>query len=178
VTSVRCLVVMGLQLSSGSCTVLLACGQPGTVAAERPRLRDRLAAHWLAGRLDRALAEGVSPESSARLALRAQRLTEPDRRWSIASALRRVIREADEDRPRLGRMMPVRPDRGTVREASEQLNVLADTLDDPGPVAAHGVAQAWLLITDGAGPLYDPAAGQSLSVRAAQATRQLRPWAA
>ena len=177
-TSVTLLLVMGLQLNTSSCTVLLTCGQPGTVAAERPRLRDRLAAQWLAHRLDRALAEGASPESSAPLALRAQRLTEPDRRWSIASGLRRIMREADEDRPRLGRMMPVRPNPGTVRQASEELNVLADTLDDPGPVAAHGVAQAWLLITDGTGPLYHPGAGESLSVRATRATRQLRPWAA
>jgi hypothetical protein len=169
---------MRLQLNTGSCTVLLACGQPETVAVERPRLRDRVAAHWLARRLDRALAEGVSPESSASLALRAQRLTEADRRWSIAGALRRIIREADEDRPRLGRMVPVRPNPGTVREASHELNELADTLADPGPVSAHGVAQAWLLITDGTGPLYHPGTGESLSVRAAQAARQLRPWAA
>jgi hypothetical protein len=148
------------------------------VAAEHPRLRDRLAAQWLAPQLDRALAEGVSPEGSAPLALRAQRLTEPDRRWSIAGALRRIVREADEDRPRLGRMMPVRPNPGTVRAASEELNELADTLDDPGPVAAHGVAQAWLLITDGTGPLYHPDSSRSLSARAAQAARQLRPWAA
>jgi hypothetical protein len=148
------------------------------VAAERPRLRDHLAAQWGARRLDRALAEGVSPETNTRLALRAQRLTEPDRRWSIAGALRRVIREAEEDRPRLGRMMPVRPDAGSVRAASEELNELADTLDDPGPVAAHGVAQAWLLITDGTGPLYHPGSSAQLSARAARAARQLRPWAA
>ncbi|HTX11711.1 MAG TPA: hypothetical protein VME22_24020 [Solirubrobacteraceae bacterium] len=168
---------MRLQLTNQTSTVLLACGRPGTLAAERPRLRDRLAAQWGARRLDRALAEGVSPEANTRLALRAQRLTEPDRRWSIAGALRRIIREADQDRLRLGRMMPVRPDPGTVRAASHELNALADTLDDPGPVAAHGVAQAWLLITDGTGPLYHAGTGDSLSVRAAQAARQLRPWA-
>jgi hypothetical protein len=176
-TSVTLLVVMRLQLNTNTSTVLLACGQAGTVAAERPRLRDRVAAHWLARRLDRALAEGVSPESSAPLALRAHRLTEPDRRWSIAGALRRIVREAEEDRPRLGRMMPVRPHPATVRAASDELNELADTLDDPGPVAAHGVAQAWLLITDGTGPLYHPGTSDSLSLRAAQAARQLRPWA-
>jgi hypothetical protein len=178
VTSVTLLLVMRLELNSGSCTVMLSGGQPETVAVEQPRMRDRVAAQWLARRLDRALAEGVSPESSAPLALRAQRLTEPDRRWSIAGALRRIIREADEDGPRLGRMMPVRPNPGTVREASQELNELADTLDDPGPVAAHGVAQAWLLITDGAGPLYHPGTGEPLSARAAQARQQLRPWAA
>jgi hypothetical protein len=177
-TSVTWLPVMRIQLTNNCTTVLLACGPAGAVAAERPRLRDRLAAQWGAHRLDRALAEGVSPETNTRLALRAQRLTEPDRRWSIAGALRRVIREAEEDRPRLGRMMPVRPDPSSVRAASDELNALADTLDDPGPVAAHGVAQAWLLITDGTGPLYHPGSSEQLSARAARAARQLRPWAA
>ncbi len=177
-TSVSSLVVMRIQLSNNSSTVLLACGQAGAVAAERPRLRDRLAAQWGARRLDRALAEGVSPETNTRLALRARRLTEPDRRWSIAGALRRVIREAEEDRPRLGRVMPVRPNSGTVKAATSELNELADTLDDPGPVTAHGVAQAWLLITDGTGPLYHPGSSEQLSARAARAARQLRPWAA
>jgi hypothetical protein len=177
-TSVESLLVMRLQLNNNASTVLLACGQVGNVAAERPRLRDRLVAQWLPRRLDRALADGVSPEASIPLALRAHRLTEPDRRWSIAGALRRIIREAEEDRPRLGRMMPVRPDPGTVRAASEELSELADTLDDPGPVAAYGVAQAWLLITDGTGPLFHPGNGPSLSARAADAARQLRPWAA
>jgi hypothetical protein len=177
-TTVPFMLVMRIQLSNNSSTVLLACGQAGAVAAERPRLRDRLATKWDARRLDRALAEGVSPETNTRLALRAQRLTEPDRRWSIAGALRRIVHDAQEGGPRLGRMMPVRPNPGTVKAATHELNELADTLDDPGPVTAHGVAQAWLLITDGTGPLYHPGSSEQLSARAARAVRQLRPWAA
>jgi hypothetical protein len=175
VTSVSCLVVMSIQLYHRS-TVLLARGGDGLVVAERPRVRDRLATHWRARRLDRALADGVPPEASAALALRAQRLTEPDRRWSIAGALRRVVSEADEDhRPTLGR---VRPNPRAVKAASEELNRLADTLDDPGPVAAHGVAQAWILLTDGTGPLYNPTSCAALAARVAQAAKQARPWAA
>jgi hypothetical protein len=45
-------------------------------------------------------------------------------------------------------------------------------------VAAGGAAQAWLLLTDGTGPLYRPGSGELLSIRAAQAARQLRPWTA
>jgi hypothetical protein len=175
-TGVRWLVVMMAHIDKHSSTVLLACGGGGALAAEHPRLRDRLAAQWGARRLDRALAEGVTPETSASLALRARRLTEPDRRWSMAGALRRIVREAERGgRPRLGR---VTPNPRVVTAASEELNVLADTLDDPGPVAAHGVAQAWLLLTDGTGPLYNPQSREPLSVRAAQAAQQLRPWAA
>lgn len=175
-TGVECLLVMNTTFYTQTQTVLLACGSPGTIVAERPRLRDRLAAHWRSRRLDRALAQGIAPETSAALALRAQRLTEPDRRWTIAGALRRIVRDVETDRARrLGR---VAPDPQAVKAASDELNELADTLADPGPVAAHGVAQAWLLLTDGTGPLYHTRRGEPLSDRAAQAAQHLRPWAA
>jgi hypothetical protein len=146
------------------------------VVARRPRLRDRLAARWRARRLDRALAGGTPPEANAALALRAQRLTEPDRRGSIADALRRILREAHEGcRPRAGRVVP---SRAWVTAAREELSLLADTLDDPGPVTAGGVAQAWMLLTDGTGPLYNPYNSTTLRVGAARAARELRPWPA
>ncbi len=141
-------------------------------------MRDHLAARWRAHRLDLALADGVSPEASTALALRAQRLTEPDRRWSIAGALRRIVGEAEAGRCRRRALGRVAPNARAVQEAREALALLADTLADPGPVAAHGVAQAWLLVTDGTGPLYNPHSRVSLWARAAQAASQLRPWAA
>ena len=166
---------MNTSLYTRTPTVLVACGRPGTVVGEPPSLRDRLAAQWHARRLDRALAQGIEPETSAALALRAQRLTEPDRRWTIAGALRRIIRDVEAGRrPRLGR---VPPDSQAVMAASDDLTELADTLVDPGPVTAHGVAQAWLLLTDGTGPLYNPRSSDRLTARAAQAARHLRPWA-
>ena len=112
--------------------------------------------------------------STSLLALRAERLTEPDWRWSIAGALRRVLREANADRrQRLGR---VTPDRRAVKSAATELHRLADTLEDPGPVAAQGVARAWLLLTDGTGPLYNVRSRTSLCASAARAARDLRPW--
>jgi hypothetical protein len=157
-------------------SVVVAAGRDGRVVVERPRLRDRLATHWRARGLDRDLADGVPPEASAALALRAQRLTEPEWRWSMAGALRRLVREANVDRrQRLGR---VTPDLRAVRSATEELNRLADTLDDPGPVAAQGVARAWLLLTDGTGPLYNARSRASLCAGAARAVRDLRPWPA
>jgi hypothetical protein len=39
--------------------------------------------------------------------------------------------------------------------AGVELAELAETLAGPGPVSATGAAQAWLLLTDGTGPLYD-----------------------
>jgi hypothetical protein len=155
--------------------VLIAGGfLRGPMHAERPSLRARLAARWRPRRLDRALAGGVPPEASAALALRAQELTELERRNSIAGALRGVLRESREGAP----LSPsrIRPDRRRVTAASEELSELADTLADPGPVAAGGVAQAWILLTDGTGPLYNPFSRTSLRAGAARAVRDLRPW--
>ena len=146
----------------------------GLVHAERPSFRDRLTARWHHRRLDRALAGGVPPEANTALALRAQALTELEHRQSIAGALRRVIREAREGAPIApGR---IRPDRKRVAAASEELEALADTLAKPGPVAATGVAQAWILLTDGTGPLYNSYSRTSLCAGAARAVRDLRPW--
>jgi hypothetical protein len=156
-------------------TVLVAAGRlDGLVHTEEPSLRARLSARWRPRRLDRALAAGVPPEADVALALRAEELTELHRRHSIASALRELIREAREGAP----LEParIRPDRRRVASASEELRALADTLEDPGPVAATGVAQAWILLTDGTGPLYNAYSRTSLCAGAARAARELRPW--
>ncbi len=146
------------------------------VVAGRPTLRDRMSARWRPRRLDRALADGAPPEASPALALRARRLTELARRRSLAGALRRIVREApDGPGPSHG---PIRPDRNGVEGARDELTALADGLTDPRPVAAHGVAQAWLLVTDGTGPLYNPCSRASLRAGAARAARELRPWPA
>ena len=156
-------------------SVLVADGLSGGVMrAERPGLRARLAARWHPRRLDLALAGGVAPEANAALALRAQELTDLARRRSIADSLRRLLREAREGAP----LEParIRPDRRRVAAASQELSALAATLDDPGPVAAGGVALAWLLLTDGTGPLYNEWSRTSLRAGAARAARELRPW--
>jgi hypothetical protein len=159
-----------------SARVLLTGGLDDLLVASRPRLRDRLVVRLRPRRLDRALARGTSPEASAALALRAQHLTEPEERGSIARGLRQIIREAPEARrPALSRIMP---SRSRVRSALEELTRLADTLEEPGPVAAGGVAQARILLTDGTGPLYNSESRTTLVAGAARALRELRPWPA
>ncbi len=146
------------------------------LVAGRATLRDRTSARWRPARLDRALAEGAPPESSRALALRARRLTALNRRRSLAGALRRIVLEAlDDTRASRGR---IRPDRNGVEAARAELLALADGLADPRPVAAHGVAQAWLLVTDGTGPLYDACSSAGLRAGAARAASELRPWPA
>jgi hypothetical protein len=155
-------------------TVLIRCAD--LLVAERPGLVDRLAARWRPRRLDRALAAGTEPEASAALALRATQLTELARRRSIANSLRRIVRESrDGAHGSHGRVIPNAPH---VTAAAEELRLLADTLDEPGPVAAPGVAQALILLTDGTGPLYNPRSRISLRSGAARAATQLRAWPA
>ncbi len=72
----------------------------------------------------------------------------------------------------------ITPSRGRVRAASEELGRLAATLAEPGPVAARGVAQAWLLLTDGTGPLYNSGSPANLQELALSAAENLRPWSA
>jgi hypothetical protein len=157
-------------------TVLLTVGLGDVVVARRPRLWDQLVLRFDPGRLDRALARGTPPEASAPLALRARHLTEPEQRGSIARELRRIIREAHE-MPRSTRRRIV-PGRARVWAAREELIRLADTLEEPGPVTAGGVAQARILLTDGTGPLYNFDSRTTLVAGAARALRELRPWPA
>jgi hypothetical protein len=176
-TGVRWLVVMQIRLHKHPKSAVAHPAPPGSLlVAGRVTVRDRVSARWRPAHLDRALAEGAPPESSPALALRARRLTALTRRRSLAGALRRIVREALDD-PRVSRGR-VRPDRHGVEAAREELTALADGLADPRPVAAHGVAQAWLLVNDGTGPLYNACSRASLRAGAARAARELRPWPA
>ncbi len=144
--------------------------------ADQLRIRDRITARWRPRRLDLELAAGAPSEAAAPLALRARRLTQLPHRRSIADALRRVVREAHEG-ARLS-YVRVTPCRGRVEAASDELSRLAATLGEPGPVAARGVAQAWILLTDGTGPLYNPSSPANLRESAVSAAENLRPWSA
>ena len=136
----------------------------GVLARFRVRLRSRP--------LDDALAWGVPPETTPPLALRARRLTTLSRRRDIADALRRVIRDTCQGTPPSQARISPRPSR--VITAGDELTRLADALASPGPVAARGVAQAWILLTDGTGPLYNANDTANLRTRAASAADNLR----
>jgi hypothetical protein len=140
--------------------------------ARRVRLGDRLAARLRANALDRRLADGVPPERSAALSLRARRLIEPPMAAMLARALHRLVREAGEHRTDRGRM-PARM--AAVRATTADLEDLARRLVAAGPAAARGIAQVRLLLTDGTGPLYSETAGEDLAaaVRRARAALEL-----
>ncbi len=86
------------------------------------------------------------------------------------------MREAHQGAP--PSLVRITPARRRVLAAGDELTKLAAGLAEPGPVAARGVAQAWILLTDGSGPLYDPGSSASLEAVAVTATENLRPWSA
>jgi hypothetical protein len=145
-------------------------------ATDRPRLRDRLTARVRARKLDLALAAGAQSDTDAGLALRAQQLTDPGRRRSLADTLRQIVSEAYQpgDVPYLRKP----PCRARVIEASEELIRLANSLAQPGPVAVRGIAQTQLLLSDGTGPLYNPASRVDLRRHTISATENLSAAAA
>jgi hypothetical protein len=143
-----------------------------TVELRKVRLRDRIAARVRAFDLDRRLAEGVPPERSAALALRARRLVDPRYAERLARRLGDVVQEAVIGRTRRA-SIPVRLD--AVAAVSAEIDDLARRLVAPGAAAVPGIAQVGLLLSDGAGPLYSSRSGEELgaAVRRARAALEL-----
>lgn len=111
-------------------------------------------------RLDEELASGAAIGDSPERTLRAEQLADQRARRRLAAALRRIVCEAQD--PRITLRVLVAPARTAVLQWSEALLGLAERIERPGPLAARGLAQAVLLISDGAGPLYYPGATHPL----------------
>jgi hypothetical protein len=107
--------------------------------------------------LDRQLAAGIDPASSADLNLRAWQLVQPSSRRRVAKGLRRAV--GNSQSRRLNQMSSVVPiSRQAANEWSQGLLGVADAIERSDRVSAYGVALALELLTDGTGPLYDPGA--------------------
>jgi hypothetical protein len=155
--------------------LLLTPGRGFDLDAVEPRpvrLRDRIAARVRAFDLDRRLAEGVAPERTAALTLRARRLVEPRYGERLARRLRDVAHEALLGRHRRA-SIPVRLD--AVAAVSDEIDELARRLASPRAASVRGIAQVGLLLSDGAGPLYSSRAAEDLgaAVRRARAALEL-----
>jgi hypothetical protein len=143
----------------------------GGVVAVRARLRDHLRTLANAERIDRELADGVSPEASVASALRAQELTAMRTRRDLASGLQRAVDSARAPRsPRSSGAPLYRP--GVLGSADEIAELSRRLLTD-GPVSVRGVAEAHLLLTNGAGPLYRRASSRHLTASVRRAIRDL-----
>jgi hypothetical protein len=122
-------------------------------------------------RLDHDLALGADPFARPALALRATQLLRPKcRRW-LASALERLIAEADRGEPTLSAAVPFRRDQ--VQRARGTLLALAQVLRGAEPVSARGVAMTWELLSDPGSPLYAATDPDALHERAEDAREEL-----
>lgn len=136
----------------------------------------RVLAHCGASRLDRELAAGASPETSAHLAARAVQLTSDKTRRRLAASVRRILAAAGD--PAAVTMITARPARlplarERIRQSAGPLAGLAGYLAAPGPVPVQGVAMVSQLLADGAGPLYRQASADDLGDLIDKATRAL-----
>lgn len=137
-------------------------GLAGGPAASNPTLRRRLRVQLHKGRLDLQLAEGFGSDPIEDRALRARQLTRMRARRRLANSLRARVKDAE--RPPGPRMSAAVPVAGrAVRTWRESLLGLAERLERPDPVNPCGVARVLLLLTDAAGPLYNPGASERMS---------------
>src|SRR3954469_13143041 len=150
-----------------------ACARHADVVEpRRVRLRDRVEARVRTHHLDRQLADGVPPERSAALSLRARRLVDPAFATALARRLHAIVREAVLRRvPRA--QIAVRL--AAVEDIAADFDELAPRLVTPRPAAVRGVAQISVLLGDGAGPLYSSRAEEDLgaALRRARAALEL-----
>lgn len=141
----------------------------------------RVLASFRAASLDRELAGGASPESSASLAARAAWLTSSQVRRDLAASVRGILATAGEPVAAVWPRSPIGPARAPrvpvrTSRVSRSAPLLAEVnsrLLQPGPVPVRGVAMVSHLLADGAGPLYREASRDDLGALAEQAARAL-----
>jgi AcrR family transcriptional regulator len=153
--------------------MLLLMDKAGCPVASRAKPWDRLLIRLRGFRLDQDLAGGASPEASVELALRAQLLVRPRHRRELARSMGRLLSTAQ--RSPYGGRLPVPVCRDRVRQCGDEMGELIGRLQARGPVAAHGVAKAGLLLADASGPLYRRSSGDDLRARVREAADALIP---
>ncbi len=139
----------------------------------RRPVRSALLAWWHALELDRQLAAGADPRSSAVLAMRARRITAARSRRRISGGLAGALGRARGGHP--GFTAAVRSDAREVLAARTVLTALAVRLRAPEPVAPQGAAMLLMLLTDGTSLLYRPGEPGALGSRLRAAAAALEP---
>jgi hypothetical protein len=102
--------------------------------------------------LDRQLASGRSPTASRVVSARAEYLLS-EARWELVQSWQRMLDEAGRAPRARNPHAPLCRDR--IIDAAGDVRVMLDALSSGLGVSARGVAMAGLLLSDGAGPLYN-----------------------
>jgi hypothetical protein len=117
--------------------------------------------------LDRELADGADPDTSAALRMRADQLRSIEGRARIADRLQRVLDEAHAP-SRLHFVL--RPHRAEIRARAPELQDLIERLRSSLPITPRGAAMSARLVTRGESP-FDPNRRVSVG-RGVQAARE------
>jgi hypothetical protein len=174
------IMVLEVTKRGGTMHVLLD-DERGQLTLKRLWPWHQILARSQAARLDRALAEGASPEASASLAARAAQLTSTEFRRDLAASLRRILVAAGQPalpvvaQAPFGSARQLRVPLRTTRisRSAPLLAEVASRLLEPGPVPVRGVAMVARLLADGTGPLYREAARDDLGALAERAANAL-----
>jgi hypothetical protein len=134
---------------------------PGCVIVARSRAMAHLRARVCARQLDRELAQGISPDSRAVLSMRAHDLIGLRTRSMLAQSIRRLLDDAAHPVGPMHFTVPIC--RSKVWRCRDALEEVANRLAGGEPLDARGVALVRLLLSDGAGPLYDHPSANDLA---------------
>ncbi len=154
-------------------TVLLTgSSESSAITIRHGHVREQMLARFSAGRIDRALADGISPDSGAAISLRAGALIGVRARRGLSRGLCDLIAQAREP---VWSAIPIPVCRGQINAAQELIEAIAQRLLEARPVSARGVAQIRLLLTDGRSPFYDESSANDLlpALRAASSALEL-----
>lgn len=121
---------------------------------------DRVRARAAGRRIDRALANGASPDADVLTALHARRLLGIRERRRLAAALNHAWLVASERRAVAATSVVI--DRRAVAAAHPEIVDLTERLLSPQPVSVRGVAFVRTLLTSGTGPMYGLVPGRPL----------------
>ncbi len=143
------------------------------LVVRRSRLADKLLARLFGASLDRQLAAGRAPESSALLAARAQHIVAIRTRRRLARNWENVLRRARRAYGAYHPAVPVCGDR--ILAAEPDVHELVRLMAAPLPVPARGVAMATTLLTDALSPVYNARSGNSLAAALEAAIDELDP---
>jgi hypothetical protein len=136
-------------------------------------MRTHLWTHVRSHRLDRGLASGLSPDSSAALSLRAHTLIGARARAVLARSLRNLVEDAQRPLQPLSLGLPIC--RRKILRSRNTLEKLAERLVSRDPLDVAGVAKVRLLLSDGCGPVYDRPGADDLEPALQEALDALEP---
>jgi hypothetical protein len=150
--------------------MLVLLSEADCLIARPVRPWDRIMVCLRARQLDRDLADGVSPDASVALAVRAQMLVQMPARRDLARGAQRVLAAATQAS---GVRLRVPVCRDRVAAAQAELRDLICGLLGTSPVSAQGVARASVLLGEASGPLYHRASRDDLRARVQAAVSAL-----